>query len=131
MTASEGRLVKDKTQNSKSALPIACSLSEPGLAERRVVLSRDVFGGVLETGELEDGYEFAFPGDAGWATRLVELIVAERACCPFFAFELHFEPGGGRILLRVRGPEGAKEFVEAELGGPEMGLAGADAEPRR
>jgi len=26
-------------------------------------------------------------------------------------FELVFEPGGGEILLRVRGPEGTKRFV--------------------
>ncbi|PLS84626.1 MAG: hypothetical protein CYG60_16960 [Actinobacteria bacterium] len=64
---------------------------------------------------MKDGYEFVFPGSAGWATKLVELIDAERACCPFFAFELRFEPHGGRISLRVRGPEGTKEFVKAEL----------------
>ena len=62
-------------------------------------------------GELEDGYEFAFPGDAGWAVRLVEFVVAERSCCPFFRFELDFRPGGGEILLRVRGPEGTRQFV--------------------
>ncbi|HJQ29449.1 MAG TPA: hypothetical protein VJ827_08910, partial [Rubrobacter sp.] len=35
------------------------------------------------SGQLEDGYEFAFPADAGWAMRLAEFIVAERSCCPF------------------------------------------------
>ena len=78
-------------------------------------MSRDVFGHALEVDELNDGYEFVFPGSTGWAARLVEIIDAERACCPFFAFELRFEPQGGRISLRVRGPEGTKEFVKAEL----------------
>jgi hypothetical protein len=64
-------------------------------------------------GELEDGYEFAFPGEADWAMRLVEFIVAERSCCPFFTFELAFGPGG--ILLRVRGPEGTKQFIGEHL----------------
>ena len=66
-------------------------------------------------GELEDGYEFAFPEDAEWAMRLTEFIVAERSCCPFFTFELVFEPGGGEILLRVRGPEGTKQFIGEQL----------------
>ena len=66
-------------------------------------------------GELEDGYEFAFPGDADRAMRITSFIVAERACCPFFAFELVFEPDEGAILLRVRGPEGTKTFIEEEL----------------
>lgn len=66
-------------------------------------------------GELEGGYEFAFPGDAGWAMKLTELIVAERSCCPFFTFELVFRPGGGEILLRVGGPEGTKQFIGEQL----------------
>ncbi len=96
-------------------LPIACNLSEPDLARRRRELAENVFDGALGVEELEDGYAFAFPGSAEWTTKLVEMIVAERACCPFFAFELVFEPGGGGILLRVRGPEGVKAFIEDEL----------------
>ena len=96
-------------------MPIACGLSTPDLAERRRDLARDVFGQALQVSELNDGYEFAFPGGVGWAKRLVAFIDAERACCPFFTFELRFEPHGGRISLRMRGPEGAKEFVKAEL----------------
>ena len=91
-------------------LPIACSLVG-GDQERR----REAVGGLLDAshlvGELEDGYRFAFPGDAGWAMRLVEFVVAERSCCPFFRFELDFQPGGGEILLRVTGPEGTKQFI--------------------
>jgi hypothetical protein len=94
----------------KEELPIACSLAG-GEQERR----REAVGGLFTTsrlvGELEDGYRFAFPGDAGWATRLVEFVVAERSCCPFFRFELDFQPGGGEILLRIRGPEGTKQFI--------------------
>jgi hypothetical protein len=95
---------------SRDELPIACSLTG-GEQERR----REDVGNLLTTsrlaGELEDGYGFAFPGDAGWASRLVEFVVAERSCCPFFRFELDFQPGGGEILLRVRGPEGTKQFI--------------------
>ena len=94
----------------KRAIPIACSLVG-GEQERR----REAVGDLLNTsrlaGELEDGYRFAFPGDAGWAMRLVEFVVAERSCCPFLRFELVFEPGGGEILLCVRGPEGTRQFV--------------------
>jgi hypothetical protein len=94
----------------REELPIACGLVGDE-QERR----KDDAGSLLRTGrpvgELEDGYELAFPGDAGWATRLVEFVVAERSCCPFFRFELDFRPNGGEILLRVRGPEGTKQFM--------------------
>ena len=127
MTTKERRL-KDSAQRAKDTLPIACSLSVPELAERRHELMGEVFGDALGVRDLEDGYEFAFAGNAA---RLVELVEAERACCSFFAFELHFEPGGGRILLRVRGPEGTKEFVAVEMGGSEDCWAGTNAEPER
>jgi len=91
-------------------LPLACSLSGQEEAERRDEVEK-ILEACLRVDELEDGYEFRFPGSAEWAAKLTEFIVFERDCCPFFAFELVFEPGGGPIRLRVRGPDGAKDFV--------------------
>ena len=94
----------------KKELPVACNLVG-GEQDRR----RESVSGLLNTsrfaGELEDGYQFAFPAEAAWAMRLVEFVVAERSCCPFFRFELDFRPGGGEVLLRVRGPEGTRQFI--------------------
>jgi hypothetical protein len=39
------------------------------------------------------------------------LLNASRLACPFVRFELVFEPGGGEIMLRVRGPKGTRQFV--------------------
>jgi hypothetical protein len=94
----------------KRDLPIACTLSGPEQAERGVEVE-GIFGGCLRAGELEDGHEFVFPGDEEWAARLTEFIVFERRCCSFLTFELAFEPEGGPIRLRIRGPEGAKDIV--------------------
>lgn len=118
-----------RAEYERSTLPVACSLSEPVLAKRRQELDEDVRAGALRADELDDGYAFAFPGSAEWANRLVGVINAERACCPFFAFELAFGPGGGQIVLRVRGPEGAKEFFEGELVGLRAGRSGTRAQP--
>lgn len=100
-----------------SELPVACGLGGREKRERREELSLEVFSGRLETEELDDGYAFVFPGEAGWAEKLVHFVAAERECCPFFAFELLFEPGSGPISLRVRGPEGAKELAREEFVG--------------
>ncbi len=94
----------------KNRLPLACKLPGPEETRRRGEIEK-IFEGCLRTDELEDGYEFRFPGSEEWAVRLTEFIVFERECCPFFAFELAFEPEEGPIRLRVRGPEGAKEMV--------------------
>jgi len=97
--------------------PVACSLSAPDLEKRRELIN-SVFSGTLRMDDLEDGYAFTFPGSTEWAEKLVGMISAERACCPFLTFEVLFEPDGGQISLRVTGPEGAKTFIEMELMAP-------------
>ena len=91
---------------------IACKLTNEEQQKRREALSRKLFSGYERTNELEDGYEFVFPGGAEWATEVVHFVGLERECCPFFTFELIFEPYGGPISVRMRGPEGAKELIE-------------------
>ncbi len=100
--------------------PVACRLSGPEISDRKKLLG-SVFEEVRWVEELEDGYAFGFPGSRGWAGKLVEVVSAERACCPFLTFALLFEPENGPISLRVTGPEGAKAFIEAELMAPPVG----------
>lgn len=99
----------------RGELPIACNLSGQEEVRRRKEVAESVFVGVQQVEELADGYSFAFPGSAEWTDKLVSFVNSERACCPFFAFEILFEPNLGPVWLKVRGPEGAKEFVEKEL----------------
>lgn len=100
------------------SLPIACKLSDPREVSDRKELLGSVFAQVRWVKELEDGYIFGFPGSAGWAEKLIEIVNAERECCPFLTFEVLFEPDGGQISLRVTGPEDAKAFIEMELMAP-------------
>ena len=92
-------------------LPIACVLSEGGRRLRREEISRELFSGCEDARELEDGYEFVFPGDEEWVEGLMHFIASERECCRFFTFELLFEPELGPVSLRMRGPDGTKEFL--------------------
>lgn len=96
-------------------LPIVCSLTG-----REVSLRKDSTSKVLrrasQVREIEDGYEFTFPGNGELVSGIVEVVVAERECCPFLEFEMHFEAAGGPIRLRVTGPSGTKGFVQEELG---------------
>jgi hypothetical protein len=107
-----------RSKTFREELPIACGLSDLAQRKRREELSRQLFSGCQRTDELDDGYEFVFPGGPEWAEKLVRFVASERVCCPFFGFEMIFESGQGPISLRVRGPEGTKEFVREEfLGG--------------
>lgn len=96
-------------------IPVACILSEE--RERREEVTRDLFERSTGTRELDDGYEYAFPGDAAVAGEIMCFVVGERECCRFLAFEISFEPDEGPIRLRVRGPEGTKAFLTGAPGG--------------
>jgi hypothetical protein len=105
------RILRDEVGRERKGLPTACNLLEPDFAKRQGELAEDIFGGASRGDELEDGYEFAFAGNAEWVGKLVDFLSSERICCPFFAFELILEPDLGSIWLRVRGAEGVKEFI--------------------
>ena len=98
-----------------STLPIACSLTEPELRGRRSAVLQKVGRAVLEVVELADGYAYRFPSDDEWLGELVNLVRLERKCCPFLAFKISVEPGGGPVWLELTGPGGAKEFLSSFL----------------
>ena len=93
---------------------IACALSPAELEKRADQLSRLV-GEAQTTVELDDGFALAFASDKETAARLFGFVIAERRCCPFFRFELVFEPDQGPLRLRLRGPEEAKSLVRLLL----------------
>ena len=100
---------------SSESIPLVCLLSDDVLAKRKDALKTAVFAHIQDRRELPDGYAYQFPGDAEWATKLIELINAERQCCSFIHFELDFEPEQGPIWLKMRGGEGVKAYLQAEM----------------
>lgn len=100
-------------RHSPRELPIACKVADKEQGRRQEKLARELFSGWERTNELDDGYEFVFSGEASRAEKLVSFIVFERRCCPFLIFEISFEQEEGPITLRMRGPEGTKEFLGA------------------
>jgi len=93
------------------SLPIACSLTNSELQERRRDVLRKVRSAVTELRELEDGYAYCFPSDEKWLTELTTLVSLERQCCPFLRFRLTVESGNGPIWLEMTGPDGTKDFL--------------------
>ncbi len=102
-------------EEASAVLPIACSLPEPELVERGEEITTSILSEVQQRIELPDGYEFLFPGTDALAAKLLQFITQERDCCRFFTFELIFDPNLGPIRLRLRGPEGTKEFIEGSF----------------
>jgi hypothetical protein len=63
---------------------------------------------------LDDGYAFTF------ASRefldVARFIENERLCCPFMTFSLKIPHSDGPLSLRMTGPLGTREVIDAELG---------------
>jgi len=81
------------------SLPIACSLSDSELQERRGGVLQRVRRAVVQVKELETGYAYGFPADGDWLTELAKLVEFEHQCCPFLRFSIIVEPDNGSIWL--------------------------------
>ena len=92
------------------SLPVACSLMDSELQERRRTVLQKVRSVVCEVKELDHGFSYRFPSGE-WITELANLVELERQCCPFLKFNITVEPGDGPVWLEMTGPQGTKEFL--------------------
>lgn len=77
-------------------------------------LARELFHArAQERVALPNGYAVRFPHDALEA--VVRFVANERKCCPFMSFEMTFGHESAPLWLRMTGPEGTKEVLDAEL----------------
>ena len=99
-------------------LPVACSLTEAELAERRAGVLSEVRRAQEGARWLPDGVALRFAAEPERLALLATFIDLERRCCAFLRFQLTVEPGGGPVWLELTGPPGTREFLEGELGTP-------------
>lgn len=97
-------------QEEDQAVPLACLLTGDELKARGEVV-QPLMASYQQLQELEDGYAFQFPGEPAWIQRVLSFVTEERQCCPFFSFELQFEPNLGPIWLRLRGSADIKALL--------------------
>lgn len=104
-------------QGQADEAPFACNMQAISAEERPRHL--EVIGqmrqAMEEIKELPDGYAFRFAASQPSILLASEFVARERACCPFFTFELVVERNDGPIWLSLRGREGVKDFIRAEF----------------
>ena len=98
--------------------PFACDMSAIAPEQRgaHIATIEKLFGSVRSTRELPDGYAFELSNESDVLLTAVGFIVNERLCCPFFDFALEIEHEGGSVWLSLRGCDGVKPFIMAEVG---------------
>ena len=93
------------------SLPVACSLTDSELQERRRDVLQKVRGAASDAEEIEGGFAYHFSSGESLITELADLVKFEHKCCPFLKFRITVEPGDGPVHLEITGPQGTKEFL--------------------
>jgi hypothetical protein len=97
-----------------TSLLIACSLTDAEMRGREQEVTT-LFDRIVQVRSLPDGYAFAFPPEDRNIRDVLDLVLAERACCPFLTFELVFPAPHETVWLHLRGSEEVKEFVRGSF----------------
>lgn len=98
-------------------LPLACNLAALDATERKAhgVVTEQLFATIVEVCELADGYAFGCRQDETLWMKAAQFVDRERRCCPFFTFGLELDNQTDIVWLRLRGPEGVKQFIQQEF----------------
>lgn len=95
---------------------LACIPSAIPASERQAhfALALELFTKrATERVSLPEGYGFRF--DSSAFDDVARFIKNERKCCPFLTFEVELAAQSGPLWLRMTGPEGTREVLDAEL----------------
>lgn len=89
-------------------LPVACTLTEAEMRERRQTILDFVRGSALDVTSLPLGYAYRFEPTSDVLTHLSRLVDLERQ---FLTFRIVVEAGNQPICLEVTGPPEAKAII--------------------
>ena len=94
-------------------IPIACSLTDKELQQRRKNVLVKITESLIDFEELADGFRYRFPAEDVVLQNLMTVINLERKCCPFLNFKLNLEAGKDFVSLDLTGAQGAKEAISS------------------
>jgi hypothetical protein len=92
-------------------LPIACTLTEAELRQRRQTIMDTFRTRHVTVTELADGYAYTFAATSEALLQIAQLVDLERQCCPFLTFKIVLEAAAGPMRLEVTGPKEAKKVI--------------------
>ena len=102
-------------ERNATEIPVACvpdAIPAEARADHFERIER-LFGSVRERVDLAEGYAFRL--DAERLADVAGFVEHERRCCPFLTIRIEQLPDAGALWLRLTGPAGTRECLEAEL----------------
>jgi hypothetical protein len=100
--------------------PIACTLTDGEMRERRAMVLDSVRRSVLDITPLPDGYMCRFEATSETLSQLASVVDLERQCRAFLSFRIIVEAGRHPICLEITGPPAAviADFFDRHLTQP-------------
>jgi hypothetical protein len=92
-----------------------CKLTTPELQERKATVLASLKKKVIEKKELKNGFVYKFENTKSIEDELNSFVKDEKECCDFLSFKITQSSDKKETLLEISGPEGAKDFITAEL----------------
>ena len=98
---------------------LACNMGvfTPSQQEAHIQTTTELIQAVQSVQDIENGYEFRFPNETEFISKIAEFISNERLCCPFLEFTLNVVSNSELVFLSLTGPLGTQEFLLAEFNG--------------
>lgn len=105
------------TTSGSADVPLACDLTVFSSNERREhkKLGDLLFAEVKRIVENTDGFTLVFDQNAKLEKRITSWLAKEKQCCPFFSFQITREDAPALLMLRISGPQGAKDVLQGEF----------------
>ena len=101
---------KDHLQVFKGAAQ--CSLTSEELMERKAYLSNEIFPKVINREKQTNGFVYYFKDDSTLLGQVFEFIQKEKACCPFFKFDVSILPFEKGFAMQISGSTEAVALLE-------------------
>ena len=101
----------------QSPAPLACNMKAFTAGQRAEWRQRldEIMSSVTAVRDLPDGYSFEIDIRKTTFLDVARWIELERKCCPFFVFEIGMRGETGSIWLNLRGRQGVKAFIAADM----------------
>lgn len=90
---------------------IQCNLLDDALMTRKQELKDKIFSKVTKKVEKENGFVYYFENDNSLLKDALDFIEKEKACCPFFKFDISILPFDNGFAIGISGSKDAIEML--------------------
>lgn len=92
---------------------IQCSMIGEDLQARKEELKVEVFSKLRSKEKTANSYTYYFDNDDELLKNVIEHLLIEKECCPFFKFDLSILPFDRGFAFQLSGSEAAMEMIES------------------